>query len=172
MSYIGRWVALTAMRKTVLIVSGCVFVAVTIGIFAFTLLPRPGSVRYHLERLGDLRQSKFISRPSSLRDYCRRDTWLWYLHGKPSIDDMEHEQQALIQLGYFERRELTFSHRALDAQLWSQFRSAVSNSPLAEWRYMLHLDDSRPSVIRVTTCKADIPVFERIVTQIDTNLTR
>jgi hypothetical protein len=81
---------------------------------------------------------------------------------------MEEHQQALIRLGYFERRELTFAHRTLDASLWRAFRSAVSNSPLAESCYMLHVDESRPSVIRVTTYKADIPVFERIVAQLDT----
>ena len=156
------------MRKTKLFICGSGLVAVALGIAAFVLLPRPGSVRYHLQRLGDLRQTKFISRPSTLRDYFRRDTWLWYFHGRPSIGDMEQEQQALIQIGYFERRELTFSHRALDERFWSEFRSAVSNSPLAEWRYMLHLDDRRPSVIRLTTCKADIPVFERIAAQLDT----
>jgi len=155
------------MRKPKLVLS-CASVALALGIAAFVLLPRPGTLRYHLQRLGDLRQSKFLSSPSTRGDYLRSDLWLWYLHGRPSIADMEREQQALIQLGYFERRELTFSHRGLDPRLWSEFRSAVSNSPLTEWRYMVHLDDSRPSVIRVTTCKTDIPVFERIVAQLDT----
>jgi hypothetical protein len=159
--------ASTPMRKTKPIVLISASVVLTIAIAAFVFLPRPGTVPYHLQRLGDLRHSKFVSRPSTLRDYLRSDTWLWYLRGKPSLPDMEQEQQALIQLGYFERRELTFRHRSLDAQLWSEFRSAVSNSPLAECRYMLHLDDSRPSVIRVTTYKTDIPVFERIVSELD-----
>lgn len=155
------------MRKTKLTLLTCASVALVVGIAAFVLLPRPGTIRYHLQRLGDLRQGKFASRPSDLRDYLRRDTWVWYLRGKPSIADMEQEQQALIQLGYFERRELRFIHRTLDAQLWSEFRMAVSNTPLAERRYMLHLDGRQPSVIRVTTCKADIPAFERIVRQLD-----
>ena len=158
------------MRKTEVVIVSFAFVALIVGIVAFALLPRPGSVRYHLERLDHLRQSKQISTPSSIRDFFRMDTWQWYLNGKPSIDAMEQEQQALIRLGYFERRELTLNHRTLDAQLWGEFRSAVSNSSLAEWRYMLHLDDHRPSVIRVTTCKADMPVFERVVRQIDNNL--
>ena len=143
----------------------------TIGIAVFALLPRPGNIRYHLQRLGALRQTTF-TRPSTIQDYFRKDTWSWYLHGRPSIEnmieEMEHEQQALIRLGYFQRRELTFSHRTLDAQFWSQFHSAISNSSLAEWRYMLHLDTSRTSVIRLTTCKTDIPVFEAIVAQLDT----
>src|SRR2546427_7589964 len=99
------------MRKTKVILLVCAPVALTICIAAFVFLPRPGTVRYHLQRLGDLRQSKFVSRPSALRDYLRSETWLWYLRGKPSIADMEQEQQALIELGYFERHELTFRHR-------------------------------------------------------------
>ncbi len=160
------------MRNTKVLIFSCAFVAVIVGVVAFALLPRPGSVRYHLERLGHFRQSKHISTPSSIRDFLRPDTWQWYLNGKPSIDAMEQEQQALIRLGYFERRELILNHRPLDAQLWGEFRSAVSNSSLTEWRYMLHLDDHRPAVIEVTTCKADIPVFERVVRQIDTNSTK
>ena len=126
------------MRKPKLVLS-CASVALAIGIAVFVLLPRLGTVRYHLRRLGDLRQSKFLSSPSALRDYLRTDTWWWYLRGKPSIADMEQEQQALIQLGYFERRELTFTRRTLDPQLWSEFRSAVSNSPLTEWCYMVQV---------------------------------
>lgn len=130
------------------------------------LFPRPGTVEYHLERLGALRQGTFAGEPSTLRDYFRRDTVAWYLHGKPKISDMEQEQVALIRLGYFERRDLTF-RRELDAHLVSAFRLAVSNSPLAEWRYMVHLDSTKPSVLRITTCKADVPVFERILEQLN-----
>ena len=81
---------------------------------------------------------------------------------------MEEHQQALIRLGYFERREFVLHHRNLDAQFWAQFHFAVSNATLTDWRWMLHLDDSRPNVLRVTACRADIPTFERIVTQTDT----
>lgn len=162
------------MRKVKLIIV-VVMVAIAVTLIAFVASsPSRGSVRYHIERLGSLQQQGPLIGPSSFADYFRLRTWSWYLRGKPSISDgvaaLEEEQQALIRLGHFERRELTFSHRTLDTQLWSEFRSAVSNSSLAGSCYMLHLDESRPSVIRVTTCKTDISVFERIVTQLDTNL--
>jgi hypothetical protein len=164
------------MRKAKLIVFVLTALVVASIAVLVTSSPRPGSIPYHLQRLGALRQEQPFIGPSSFRDYFRSRTWLWYLQGRPSISDsiaeMEEHQQALIHLGYFERRKLTFSHRTLDAHVWSEFRSAISNSALADWRYMLHLDDSRPSVIRVTACKSDVPVFERIVSQIDTNATR
>src|SRR6266496_4858598 len=107
------------MRKAKLIIlTGilAVLAAVVVGFFA---LPRPGSIRYHRDRLGHLRNSKYSGEPSTLTDYFRYETWLWYLHGKrsPKIEEMEEHQQALIRLGYFERREFTLTRRTLDARL-------------------------------------------------------
>jgi hypothetical protein len=107
------------MRNTKLFICGSGLVAVALAVAAFVLLPRPGSVRYHLQRLGDLRQTKFISRPSTLRDYFRRDTWLWYFHGRPSFDgnratldpstalclDIKHQWRGASQCGRWASRQ-------------------------------------------------------------------
>jgi hypothetical protein len=159
--------------RNIKLIGTVVTVAIAATITGLVLTsPTRGSARYHLARLGSLRQQPPFVAPSSFRDYLRPRTWSWYLRGKPSISDnvaaMEAEQQALIKLGRFERSELTFNHRAVDGELWREFRSAVSNSPLAEFRYMLHLDTSRPSVIRVTTDKMDIPVFQTIAADLNT----
>lgn len=147
--------------------------------------PAPGTISYHVQRLGYLRSSEawkwgpkeFRVNSSGLRvpekvwDYANPRIWKWYLNGRPTLksqlDELQEHEQALIGLGYFESRELTFAHRTLGAQLWSEWRTAVSNAPLAEPRYIMHLDETRPTMIRVSTCKADIPVFQRIVTQLD-----
>lgn len=165
-----------------------VFVLGMMGAFALfhkLVSPASGSVRYHLQKLGQLNASQAWKWgpserrpdsagrpvPANTSSYANPKTWIWYLKGRPTItshvEEQEKHQEALIRLGYFERRELTFSHRRLDAQLWSDFRTAVSNAPLTEPHYMLQLDESRPTVIRVTTSKLNIPVFERITAQID-----
>lgn len=174
------------MRKSKLLL--LVFAFCLIGAWALVYYfasPAPGTVAYHLQKLGRVRTSKswkwgpkfhYLDSagrpvPGNALAYANPKTWIWYLNGRPTItstiEEQEKQQQALIRLGYFERRELTFSHRTLDAELWSQFRTAVSNAPLSEPCYMLHIDDSRRTMIGVTTSKADLPVFERIVTQLD-----
>jgi hypothetical protein len=80
---------------------------------------------------------------------------------------MEEHQQALIRLGHFERRKFTLRNRTLDAHFWSEYRPAVSNATLTDWRWMLQVDDRRPTVLRITACRADIQVFERILSDID-----
>ena len=148
--------------------------------------PASGTIAYHLQKLGQLRareawrwgpteqltDSEGQPVPANEWAYVNPRTWIWYLKGRPTItsqvEEQEKHQQALIRLGYFERREFTFNNRTLNGQLWNEFRTAVSNASLAEPRYMLHLDDTRPTAIRITTCKADVSVFDRIVTQLDT----
>jgi hypothetical protein len=147
--------------------------------------PMPGTIPYHLQRVGELRKStswKWGPReqrhgsagksvPANATAYIHPKTWLWFLAGRPTItshiEQQEEHQKALIRLGYFERREFTLMHRTVDAQFWPQFHLSISNSSMSDWRWFIHLDDQRPSVIRVTASKADIPLFERIVRELD-----
>ena len=146
--------------------------------------PAPGTIPYHLQKLGQSRNSaawrwgpssRYVNEagrpvPADKLAYANPKTWLWLLEGRPTItsecEEMEKHEQALIRLGYFERREMSMGSATLDPLLWGHFISAVSNSPLTERRYMLQFDDGRPSVVRVTTCKADLPIFERVAAQL------
>ena len=76
-----------------------------------------GTVPYHLARLKELKKemgrvgkSRNPRNPSRFRDYFHLDTLLWHLRGKKSlVADWEQEQTALLELGYFERREITIT---------------------------------------------------------------
>src|SRR6266536_1916019 len=122
--------------KLIIVVPMIIIAAAVVVVVAIS--PPRGTVRYHLERLGSLRQQQPWSGPSSFGDYFRPRTWAWYLRGRLSVSDrvaaMEEHQNALIRLGYFERREFTLRHRRLGAEFWSEFRPAVSNATLADWR--------------------------------------
>src|SRR6266487_2076856 len=165
------------MRKATLIRLTSLLVIVTA--IAATLLitlhrntVRPGTVRYHRQRLDALRRDLSETYPSGFSDYFRARTWFWYLNGKPSTraraTALEREQQALIDLGYFERREFVLQDRKLDLQFQHQFYAAVSNSTLADPGWLLVLPNSPPTMLRITACRKDMPAFERIIAELDT----
>ena len=160
------------MRKIKLIRLTSALILVVAVIVGLTLLPRPDSVRHHLACLAYLRGQAPRIGVSSLSDYFHYRIWLWgNSEGTQSIfrrgDMLEEHEQALIRLGYFERREFTLSQRTLNAQVWSEFRAMVSNSGVADPRW-LHFGQPSPSVIQLTACKADMPIFESIVLKLDT----
>lgn len=163
----------------ILLLFGLAFV-----LFRFTG-PRPGSAAYHLKHLGKLRQStawKFGPAesvrstsgeplPANRLDYLRPKIWLWFALGRPTITsqivDLRKHQKALIEMGYFERREFVLKQGVLNPGFWSEFYTTVSNAPLREWRWMIDLEESRPDTIPVTTLKADLPIFEKIIISLD-----
>lgn len=142
-----------------------------------------GSVRYHVDRLAYLRHLDYLpqprdkdapseldskGRPVHLADYLRFRTWRWYWRGgldiTKFIQEQKKHQQALIQLGYYERREFTLTNRAIDPQLLTM----ITNGVLTESVWM-HMDDSKPKWLRVTARKVDMPTVERSVATFDTS---
>jgi hypothetical protein len=130
----------------------------------FCSLRDDGTVRYHVARFNQLllESGRGASRnPSRFRDYLRLDTLRWFLRGKPTwASDWEHEQNALLELGYFERREIVLTNRQLGAAAWKNV--AVSNAFFGTNKtWVAHMDGQRPAWIRVTGTNLD--EFERII---------
>ena len=122
------------------------------------------TVGYHVARFNQLllQSGQGVSRePSRFRDYFRLDTLRWYLRGKPTwISEWEQEQNALLALGYFERREIVLTNRQLGATAWKD--TAVSNAFFGTNKsWVVHMDDQKPAWVRVTGTNLD--EFERII---------
>jgi len=157
-----------------------IFAAALIVAIVFTvasIAPRRDSVRYHVDRLHYLRQPLYKDAPSALdakgrpvdfADYFRFRTWRWYWRGgfniTKLIEEEEKHQQALIQLGYYERREFALTNRTIDAQFFAMVTNGVDGDSL--W---LHMDERKEKWFRVTARKVDMPLVEHSVIAFDTS---
>jgi len=165
------------MIKRKLLISICAFIVICAGIMRFVLSPKRETVAYHVERLGQLRvTAAWKSEPDrtgTANDFMRPQVWFWYLRGAPSLSkimqEREEHQQALIQLGYFERREFTFTTRT---QWYADFRGMMSNTVFADTNWWFHLDTSKPQSVLITASKKDIPKFEQIVSKLNSGQTQ
>jgi hypothetical protein len=152
------------MRRPWLII-GILTFTLAIGLVVYSCSKRDeGTVGYHVARFNELllESGRRVSRhPSRFRDYFRLDTLRWYLRGKPHlISDFEREENALVELGYFERREIVLTNRQLGAAAWKN--AAVSNAFFSSNKtWVVHMDDERRAWVRVTGTNLD--EFERII---------
>ena len=153
--------------------------AVGIVTLSYLVSPRKGSIRYHVEKLEQiaLPSSRSLCRdaPSTLdnrgrpvrwMDYLRFRTWRWYWNGSYTptklVKTIEEHQQALIQLGYLERREFTFTNRSLSVQFFTMITNGVPANSVG-----LHLDETKDRWVRITARKVDMPIVERTVVAFD-----
>jgi hypothetical protein len=162
-------------RKRLIIIAVAMIVAIVFTVA--TIAPRRESIRYHVDRLHYLRQPLYRDAPSELdgkgrpvhlADYLRFRTWRWYWRGGLSttklIEEQEKHQQALIRLGYYDRREFALTNRTIDAQLFAMVTNGVDGESV--W---LLMDDSKEKWFRVTARKVDMPLVERSVIDFDTS---
>jgi hypothetical protein len=97
-----------------------------------------------------------------------------FARGKPSwSEDWVKEQQALVDLGYFERREVVLTNRDVpkdpsDAELEPEVRKAFWGGLNSPW--FIYMDSNRPKWLRVSGTNLD--EFERIVSRWDARVTR
>jgi hypothetical protein len=153
---------------------GVIAILLITGVYVY-FTGRSRSVAYHLARFTALKTEAMKGNasgrgsPSALRGSLRFDTLRWYLKGRPSwTDEWLEEQQSLVNLGYFERRELVLTNRQApmnpsDAALDPAVREAFFGGLNSSW--FVHMDGKRPSWIRVTGTNLD--VFEQIVRRWD-----
>ena len=162
-------------RNKLIIIAGALIIAIAVTVA--TLTPPRESVRYHVDRLHYLRQPLYGDAPSELdtkgrpvhfADYLSFRTWRWYWRGGFSItkliEEQEKHQQALIQLGYYDRREFALTNRTIDAQLLAMVTNGVDGESV--W---LHMDENKEKWFRVTARKVDMPLVERSVIDFDTS---
>jgi hypothetical protein len=155
----------------------CVTISLVAGISLY-LSSRPRSLAYHLARFNALKTEASKPDagerrpPSRVLDYMRPGTIRWYLRRKPSwADDWLSEQQALVDLGYFQQRELML-HRPHpspnDPQLDPAVRKAFFGGLSSPW--FLSFDAQRPGWVRVTGTNLD--AFEEILKRWNSQETR
>jgi hypothetical protein len=156
----------------------CVTISLVAGI-SFYLSSKPRLLAHHLARFNALKTEASKPDggerrpPSRVLDYMRPSTVRWYLRRKPSwADDWLSEQQALVDLGYFQQRELILHRPAPtnpnDPQLDPAVRKAFFGGLSSPW--FLHFDGQRPYWVRVTGTNLD--AFEEIVKRWDSEETR
>jgi hypothetical protein len=138
--------------------------ALTLFIARQFFTPKPGTIEYHLRELGSLRNQY---PPHAFKDYLRLRTWRWYAHGQPDlVKAWQQQEDALIQLGYFQKRDFPLKHPIVDGnQFWTAFHS-MADARITEPRFMLHLNDT-PPIIGITTTPHDLPIFQLIINQLD-----
>jgi hypothetical protein len=144
-------------KRTLKVCAGCVALGVVV-LFAKMMTPSQDALSQHVQRLALLRQGP-LRPPQRASDLFRTVPWL--LSGRPTFqewgDRLEAEQQALISLGYYERRWVPWR----DAN--PQWESAFTNAVVWRTRYCLHGDSKRLGEIRVTARPDDVLEFENIV---------
>src|SRR5262249_7044627 len=120
-------------------------------------------VRYHLGQMHSARNSMGFP-PRNWKDYFRPRTWRWFLHGKPSFEQSqkryEAHRDALIQLGYFEKREFVLTRRRLDAATSKELQIMLGKAPFTcrDWEYLTYSTPggSPASALWVTTTPSDM----------------
>ena len=159
--------------------TGVVAILLVVGGYTY-FTSRSRRIAYHLARMNALKtenakldRGTWRRNPSAIRDYIHFDTLLWCLRGKPSwADDWLKEQQALVNLGYFDQREMVLTNRQApnpsDAQLDPQVLKAFFSGLDSPWFVLM--DGKRPYWIRVTGTNLD--AFEGIVKRWDAQGTR
>lgn len=87
------------------------------------------------------------------------ETVRWLLQGRPTFDEwqdaVEREQQALIAVGYYERRWV-----AIPTNTWVKF-SSLTNTVVANTPFTFHGVSSRPWEVRLTARPSEITEFEQ-----------
>ena len=145
--------------------------------------PNKNSVSYHLNCMRSLDRSwpgplsGTWSGPPSLRFYLYPRVWSWYLRGRPSLEQSlsqkDEHRQALVKLGYFEKRDFTLARRTLDPSGKAEFNSLLTNAPFSDKHHWVWaVADDRPSVVTVTALRADMPVWSNIVSRFDSRKTQ
>jgi hypothetical protein len=128
-------------------------------------------VQYHLGKMHSLRDSIGFA-PRTWKDYFRPVTWRWYFHGKKPIDrtlkELEEHRDALIQLGYFERREFVLKRRRLDSAAGKELHAMLSKASLAcrDWVYST-TGVAPVDALTVTTTPADLKIWSNVIANFD-----
>lgn len=115
-------------------------------------------VQEHLHALAKLRMGPFLP-PHGVLQWFRIQTAEWLLLGRPTYqrwtDDLEAHQNALVELGYYDRRWLPWRDKD---PVWE---SAFTNTSVWKTRYTIR--GNGPSEIIVTVRPNDIDEFEKII---------
>jgi hypothetical protein len=128
-------------------------------------------VRYHLGQMHSARNSMgFPAR--NWKDYFRLRIWRWYLHGKPSFAQSqkryEEHRDALIQIGYFEKRAFVLKRRHLDTATIKELQTILAKSPFAchDFEYS-YASDYPADRLWVITTTADMKIWSNVITRFE-----
>jgi hypothetical protein len=125
------------------------------------------TIAYHLARLSASDSTARLP-PEQFRDYFRLKTLSWYLSGcPPTHAQSQKEVQALIRLGYFERRDFPLQNRLLDAQFVEELHSICRSNLYLRTNYWQMGYNCPASIISVTIRKDCMPICESIITNLD-----
>jgi hypothetical protein len=161
------------MRRAIIIL--LLFITLVLALLLIFSLKPKGTVNDHLSRLDHLQN--FPTQPNALSpalaDYLHWETWRWYLRGKPRTSTflqraIDRERQALVKLGYFEKRPITLKHSP--NLLVGKFGHVYSmNSSMQDHHWTIGWDagQSQPYII---ACPHDIPILETAIKEIDASL--
>ena len=140
-----------------------VLTLVTLGA-AWMLRPDPSSADQHLRRLESLQRGPFRA-PTTTAQWFRFQTVRWLLQGRPTLqqwsDALEAEQQALINLGIYERRWIK-----LPAKVQID-HAALARTAIGKTRYSIHINGHCPTLLRVTARPDEIFEYEQTLHSID-----
>jgi hypothetical protein len=81
--------------------------------------------------------------------------------------EVAEHRQALVKLGYFEKRDFVLTRRTLDPSGRAAFNSLTMSAPFTDNHWETTTVADRPSVITVTALRADMPVWSNLVSRFD-----
>jgi hypothetical protein len=155
-----------------LVITVIALITLLVGLAGWWSIPKNDNpVRYHLGQMRSLRDSMGFA-PRTWKDYFRPVTWRWYLHGKKPIDrtikEVEEHRDALIQLGYFQRREFVLKRRHLDSAAGKELQTMLGKAPFAcrDWEYSTTGRDP-VNALTVTTTPADMKIWSNVIANFD-----
>lgn len=136
-------------------VAGAAVVMVTVVI----VLRDPIQIQYHRAFVVQSRMAGDIT-PSKLNDYFSTRTMFWLVTGRPNrqqtIDRGTAHEQALIRLGYFERR--TYPFPVVDSELAKEVQRSGVKDQLCFFRF-----DRSNGALQVTARPDDFKKIEPII---------
>jgi hypothetical protein len=84
-----------------------------------------------------------------------------------TLSEVAKHREALVKLGYFERRDFVLTRRTFDLSARAAFSSLTAGAPFIDNHWDWTTVDDRPSVITVTALRADMPVWSNLVSRLD-----
>jgi hypothetical protein len=89
-----------------------------------------------------------------------------------SLAQLDAHREALVTLGYFERRDFSLTRRSLGRSIYKELRSFYTNAPLTDSHWTLGTVGEWASVVTVTARREDMPVWSNIVSRFNLQNTR
>jgi hypothetical protein len=126
----------------------------------------PNTVDYHLAALNRIQKNGILVEPENLKGYLSANAFNWIANGRPTfkaqIHKIQHHRDALLRLGYLEKRKFELKGKNL-RPVNSNIFSSFTNQGGAILLSIAQFYDESSLQIHVISRKSDMPSIEKII---------